>query len=440
MPSLTSFLHRHRRKFATAIGVAVTSYYAYRQVKLKFFEIGSQLSANLTSRENLRRRFEQNQQDASYTVAALLSSITDPIVCELPVEEVTDELQAKRGPHSQSSDAPSQSGGDDTNAETTSIASSSTITIIDVDTEAQQPKRTKKKLWNDLKIMAITRAVSLVYAIALLIFFTRLQLNMLGRQNYVKSVKAMTESYDHAADPDQRASEDQVIQNEVNRRFLTFSWWLLTRGWVRIVSNVREATETVFESVTPRTELGFDDLGGLIKRVRELVDAKNNNYVEILLPTNKEGEEFVLSNNPCSEQEFQSSSTKEQAIEPLLRALLDESTDLIESPNAKGVISGLVTQGFKLLLNSLQIKYFFLVYGGVQDEHDSRQKIVEFEEEKKVRLANILAGIVQQSHEMVVVNENANPYLSAMNCLPELRNFSAIVYSNFASDWKSMTD
>ncbi|KAK9313538.1 Peroxin-3 [Lipomyces starkeyi] len=439
MPFLTSFLHRHRRKFATAIGVAVTSYYAYRQVKLKFFEIGSQLSANLTSRENLRRRFEQNQQDAAFTVAALLSSMTDPIVCELPVEEVTDELQAKRGPLSQSSNAPSQAG-DDPNAETTSIASSSTITIIDVDTEAQQPKRTKKKLWNDLKIMAITRAVSLVYAIALLIFFTRLQLNMLGRQNYVKSVKAMTESCDHGTDLDQGASEDQVIQNEVNRRFLTFSWWLLTRGWVRIVSNVREATETVFESVTPRTELGFGDLGGLIKRVRELVDAKNKNYLEILLPTSKEGEEFVLSNNPCSEQEFQSSPIREQAIAPLLRALLDESTDLIESPNAKGVISGLVSEGFKLLLNSLQIKYFFLVSEGAQDDHDSRQKIVEFQEEKKVRLANILAGITQQSHEMVVVNENANPYLSAMNCLPELRNFSAIVYSNFASDWKSMTD
>ncbi|KAK9430049.1 Peroxin-3 [Lipomyces doorenjongii] len=428
-----SFLHRHRRKFATAIGVAVTSYYAYRQVKLKFFEIGSQLSANLTSRENLRRRFEKNQQDAVFTVAALLSSMTDPIVCELPVEEVTDELQSKRGPLSQSSNAPSQSG-DDTNAETTSIASSSTITIIDVDTESQQPKRTKKKLWNDLKIMAITRAVSLVYAIALLIFFTRLQLNMLGRQNYVKSVKAMTESYD------QGASEDQVMQNEVNRRFLTFSWWLLTRGWVRIVSNVREATEMVFESVTPRTELGFGDLGGRIKRVRELVDAKNKNYLEILLPTSKEGEDFVLSNNPCSEQEFQSSPIREQSIAPLLRALLDESTDLIESPNAKGVISGLVTEGLKLLLNSLQIKYFFLVYERAQDEHDSQQKVVEFEEEKKVRLANILAGITQQSHEMVVVNENANPYLSAMNCLPELTNFSAIVYSNFASDWKSMTD
>ncbi|KAK9248996.1 Peroxin-3 [Lipomyces tetrasporus] len=436
MPVLPSFLHRHRRKVATAIGVAAASYYIFRLVKSKFFEIGSQLSANLTSRENLRRRFEQNQQDATFTVAALLSSVTDPIISELPVEVITDELQAKRGPVSRSSNTPSQSG-DDVNTETTSIASS-TITIIDVDAETQQPKRTKKQLWNDLKIMAVTRAMSLIYAIALLIFFTRLQLNMLGRQNYVKSVKAMSEGGDREVALDQGTVEDQLIQNEVNRRYLTFSWWLLTRGWVKIVSNVREATETVFESVTPRTELGFDDLRSLIMRVRELVDFKNENYLEILLPTTKEGEEFVLLNNPCSEREFQATLTRELVMAPLLQALLDESKDLIESPNAKEVISGLVTEGFKLLLNSVQMKYFFIVYEGAQDEDQSQHNIIELEEQRKVRLASILAGITQQSHEMVAVNDRANAYLSAMNCLPELRNFSAIVYSNFAVDWRTM--
>ncbi|KAK9367644.1 Peroxin-3 [Lipomyces kononenkoae] len=436
MPFLPAYFHRHRRKLATAIGVAAVTYYIYRRVKLKFVELGSQYSTNLTNRENLRRRFEQNQQDAAFTVAALLSSMTDPIFNELPVEEVTDELQAKRGPLAQPSHSFTQSG--DT-ANIASIASSSSLTTVD-GAELQQPKRTKKKLWNELKIMAITRAIALIYAIALLIFFTRVQLNMLGRQNYVKSVEAMTEGEDVAPELDDGPSEDQVIQNEVNRRFLTFSWWLLTRGWMKIVSNVREATETVFESVTPRTELGFGDIETLLMRVRELADAKNENYLEILLPTSKEGEEFVISNNLGPSHEFHSTPVREEVMAPLLQALLEESKDLIESPNAKRVISCLVTEGFHFLLNSLQMKYFAIPYEGRQDEHDSQQNNIQFDEEKKVRLANILAGIIQQSQEMVVVSQMGNPYLSAMTCLSELRNFSAIVYSNIQVHWRSVTE
>ncbi|KAK9236857.1 Peroxin-3 [Lipomyces kononenkoae] len=437
MPFIPSYFHRHRRKLAAAIGVAAVAYYAYSRVKLKFFEVGSQFSTNLTNRENLRRRFEQNQQDAAFTVAALLSSMTDPILSGLPVEEVTDELQAKRGPLAQPSHGLGQSG-DAANLETTSILSSSTLTTAD-GAQLLQPTRTKKQLWNDLKIMAITRAVALIYAIALLIFFTRMQLNMLGRQNYIKSVKAMTEGGDLQDELHQGASEDQVMQNEVNRKFLTFSWWLLTQGRIKIVSNVREATERVFESLTPRTELGFGDLERLILRIRELVDAKNEDYLEILLPTTKDGEELVRSNNLSPLHEFHSSPIREQAMAPLLRALLEESKDLIESPNANRVISSLVSEGFQLLMKGLQTKYFPRTYESPQGEYD--QNNVQFEdEEKKVRLANILAGITQQSQEMVVVSQVANPYLSAMNCLSELTNFSAIVYSNIQANWRSTAE
>jgi peroxin-3 len=45
---------------------------------------------------SLRRRFEQNQTDCTFTVLALLPTATENILKALPVEELTNELQQKR--------------------------------------------------------------------------------------------------------------------------------------------------------------------------------------------------------------------------------------------------------------------------------------------------------------------------------------------------------
>jgi peroxin-3 len=45
---------------------------------------------------SLRRRFEQNQTDCTYTVLALLPTAAEDILEALPVEELTKELQKKR--------------------------------------------------------------------------------------------------------------------------------------------------------------------------------------------------------------------------------------------------------------------------------------------------------------------------------------------------------
>src|SRR6476620_1276334 len=50
----------------------------------------------LTTCSSLRRRFEQNQTDCTYTVLALLPTATENIIEALPVEELTKELQRKR--------------------------------------------------------------------------------------------------------------------------------------------------------------------------------------------------------------------------------------------------------------------------------------------------------------------------------------------------------
>lgn len=111
--------------------------------------------------DSLRRRFEQNQADCTFTVLALLPTAAENILDTLPVEELTQELQKKRA------ERLARMGGDMTGSE----ISSTTPSLVDdggrsVDSfihasqlaepttegEIPQSKKSKAQLWNEVKI------------------------------------------------------------------------------------------------------------------------------------------------------------------------------------------------------------------------------------------------------------------------------------------------
>jgi hypothetical protein len=125
---------------------------------------------------SLRRRFEQNQEDCTFTVLAILPTATENILEAIPVEQVLEQLQQQKaerlarsvGPSEIASSAP-PSVADDDGKSLTSFQSESYVHASQVaDTEAssssragaaeggeateQKPKKTKAQLWNEMKI------------------------------------------------------------------------------------------------------------------------------------------------------------------------------------------------------------------------------------------------------------------------------------------------
>ncbi|KAK9480357.1 Peroxin-3 [Lipomyces japonicus] len=422
MGGFPSFVHRHKRKITAIVGVAAASYYAFSYLKSKITEIQAQLAITRISREHLWRRFEQNQQDASFTAAALLSSLADPIFQELPVEQITHDLQSKRTNSTRPVELTQLLVSDDV-----SVASNSTLSVIDhsaADTETT--RLTKKELWNLLKVASVARVITLIYCTALLVFFTRLQLNLLGRRSYVEAVQSLGDEGNNL----EAFQDHDAVSTEVNRQFLTFSWWLLNKGWRNILHSVESSTKIVLERVTPRTELSLEDFNSLIHDIRKRIDDNHGNFLADLLPLIESDEKLVLESNTASVNEFKSSPEVEAQIKPLLVLLLDEAKDLIESPNASSVMRALIDEGFNLLLSNLQLQYYYTI----EAEHAVDDRISEVADTKTVKLASILAGITRQSHEIAISNERTNQYLLAMNGTPELAAFSAVIYSNF--EWK----
>ena len=59
---------------------------------------------------------------------------------------------------------------------------------------------------------------------------------------------------------------------EANRRYLTFSWWLLHRGWRQITDEVEAAVKVVFGPVDPREDVMSEKVSELTLEIRKRVE------------------------------------------------------------------------------------------------------------------------------------------------------------------------
>lgn len=118
----------------------------------------------------------------------------------------------------------------------------------------------------------------MLYTVSLLSLVTRIQLNLLGRRNYLSSVVALASH--SPQDPRismENRDDDNVEQAygtdfETNRKYLTFSWWLLHRGWREIMNTVETAVKDVFGPLNPREDISLERMSNLVLDVRRKVE------------------------------------------------------------------------------------------------------------------------------------------------------------------------
>lgn len=132
-------------------------------VTILFF-FASQLMFLSSCHGSLRRRFEQNQTDCTFTVLALLPTAAENILEALPVEELTNELQQKKAERLAKLNAGETTGSDlsssgvpsateDDGRSLSSFRSEGYVHTMESSSEAETQKpKSRAQLWNDLKI------------------------------------------------------------------------------------------------------------------------------------------------------------------------------------------------------------------------------------------------------------------------------------------------
>lgn len=308
---------------------------------------------------------------------------------------------------------------------------------------------------------AITRAYTLIYTLSLLTMLTRIQLNLLGRRSYLSSVVSLATGSAQATislenNDDDNAEQAYGSDFEVNRKYLTFSWWLLNRGWVDIMQRVEAAVREVFGDLSPRDTLTLETFSTLTSQVRRLVEGGSpgggragTQWLPFLLPP-PDMEELVLRESGVmdDDNDNDNSASRPQQQQPTLadgftsaaasatcaaslRRLLDETADLAESPSFAHVHAQLLDAAFSLLLRGKLAQGAFEASAPVT-AGDSSSPAHASTSSKAVLLPKVLSVLTRQAH--AIGNGMPNEYLREMEAVRDLEGFAAVVYS---SNWES---
>ncbi|KAJ8105573.1 hypothetical protein ONZ43_g7376 [Nemania bipapillata] len=470
------WFRRNRTPIAVGVGIVGAGYLATQYVLNKINDARERMSSDRIAKENLRRRFEQNQEDCTFTVLALLPTATTNILEAMNTENITLEIQqmkgASRSVRSGESSAAPPSVADTTMTEEEgkSIASLQSESGVHASQMAvppilstgevapdggqvlQKARKTKRQLWDDLTISSITRAFTLVYTLALLTMFTRIQLNLLGRRSYLSSVISLATGAAQSTISLENNDDDNPEQAygsdfETNRKYLTFSWWLLNRGWTDVMEIVETAVRDVFGHLSPRDLLSFDTFSQLTLEVRKKIERKSNSdrpgaqWLPFLLPPTPL-EDFVLKESgvlgdsamaTASQSSSPLVSSPASTITPALRRLLDETSDLVESPAFCHVLGLLLDAGFSVLLNKKLLAGAFgpsIPVTGPTGE--PLEQAATNPTSRAILLPKILSVLTRQAH--VIGNGMPNEYLQEMEHVQDLEAFAAVVYS---SNWEN---
>lgn len=325
---------------------------------------------------------------------------------------------------------------------------------------------------------------------------TRVQLNLLGRRSYLSSVVSLATGSNSATISLENNDDDNSAQAygddfEVNRKYLTFSWWLLNKGWLDVAQRVEAAVRQVFGQTSPRDQLSLETFAAMTSQVRRLVEGSaafsdpaapgattatigggaTTKWLAFLLPP-PDMEEYVLresgilddsaasATRPQNEGEGESPPNAQQQ-EPSsptstasLRRLLDETSDLIEAPAFTHVLTQLLDAGFGKLLDTKLAQGAFdlpppqpsepaaapttppphtIDASGVAivgpEQLRQRQRA-----DNKVLVPKCLSVLTRQAHAIGAGAPSPNEYLQAMEAVRDLEGFAALVYS---SNWEN---
>ncbi|PUU80535.1 Peroxin-3 [Tuber borchii] len=456
-----NFFRRNRKNFAIGVGLAGAGYLVTNYVLSKLSDARERISSDRIARENLRRRFEQNQEDCTFTVQALLPTATQLILEELPVEKLTQELQQKKAARIAKSGAPAGAaipadaaseastaittpGGKDDDAQSVQSFASESYVMAQREGEEKPAKKSRVKLWDEIKISSLSRSFTLLYTLTLLSLLTRVQLNLLGRKNYLSSVVTLSA---RDGEPTIRLEDHETrgygTDMATNQQYLTFSWWLLNQGWRRLLQKVDQAVREVSASWTARDTISLGQMKQLILETRKIIEAEGESrptsiWLPYLLPPRSD-EAIVLAESGIA-------ATPEgedlDIVSSSLRRLLDETSDLIDSPNSSAVMRKMLDAGFDFLLEKLADGAFkqkaMALPAAISaesritpihdDDDDGEEKALMEGDSATTKFASVLAVLARQGH--LIGNGVPNEYLQVIEQQKELEAFSALVYSS----------
>lgn len=347
------------------------------------------------------------------------------------------------------------------------------------------PAKSKIQLWNEIKIFSFTRLLTSIYVLSLLTLQTHVQLALLGRAHYVQSLidalpprsspssnssqsNVKGEGRDLGVNPAVPSDEDleaalyqakelpipreeDRVNEDVERKYLTFSWWLLHEGWKGVRERVQEKVEEVVGPMVLKTPVVYGELSALLGEIRKRVETETDgsrfDFSAALHPPTLADEIHTLEAGGGFAAPAPSSPSSSSAMTPNsiisrpLRSLLNETSDFLLSPDGSLVLTLTLDRLYSLSVSKLEPAFSTPVASSTSALGDGARG-ARFEDvtEKQTKLASLLPVLTKLSagglegQDGILRGGHGNEYIEAIDDIRELREFVAIVYASYDRD------
>ncbi|XP_005815436.1 peroxisomal biogenesis factor 3 isoform X2 [Xiphophorus maculatus] len=373
--SVWNFIKRHKKKFiftgAVVGGVYLLGKYAQKKIK----EVQEKEASEYIAQARRQFHFESNQRTCNMTVLSMLPPLREAIVTQLNSESLTVMLKTKPA--------------------------------------------NKLEIWEDLKIISFTRTVVAVYSTCMLVVLLRVQLNIIGGYLYLDNSVGKSAA-SPLTPPDVQQQYLSSIQHllgdgrEYPPRSLSFVCPLIhpcvSPGLTELISRVKTAVQSSLGGVSLKQSLSLLELEQQLIWIRAEVDSGRPLSSYMLAD-----DEDVLADQACGLTENDLVTIR----------LLNETRDMLDSPDLSKVLSACLNRGFSRLLDNLAEFFRLPVSDSAPNcAPDSLSAV-------SLPLAKIIPIINGQINS--VCSETPSHFVQDLLLNDQVKEFAAIVYETFST-------
>uniref|UniRef100_A0A4W5JN71 Peroxisomal biogenesis factor 3 n=1 Tax=Hucho hucho TaxID=62062 RepID=A0A4W5JN71_9TELE len=264
----------------------------------------------------------------------------------------------------------------------------------------------KLDIWEDLKIISFTRSVVAVYSTCMLVVLLRVQLNIIGGYLYLDNSVS-------------KSGMMPLAPPDVQQQYLSSIQHLLGDGLSEMITAVKKAVQNTLGGVSLKQSLSLQELELHLNQIRAQVEEGDGGSTHrplswYMMPD----EENTLAAQACGLTENDVTTIK----------LLNETRDMLESPDFGTVLNTCLNRGFNRFLDNMA--EFFQPPPGAQGDStpittpDSLSHV-------SLPVAKIIPIVNGQIHS--ICSEIPSHFVQDLLMIDQLKEFAANVYETFST-------
>ncbi|XP_050070246.1 peroxisomal biogenesis factor 3 [Anopheles maculipalpis] len=287
LSSIKDFLHRHRRKFITTGVVIGGSVFLLKWLQYKLRELQEKQAKEIGEKLKRMQHYECTDRTCNQTTLGLVQVLSERVHQSLNTDDIL--LKLRNNPAN------------------------------------------KLELWEELRIVAFTRLVTLVYGASLLAVTLRVQINILGGYLY----KATVDEGQQIS-----AQQQQTISKQVQTAYLSLIQHFMRDGLKRLIDIIRKNVTVVMQRYSLKHQLTLADTETLLWSIEMALNSEKENPIDAIATYTLPNPDATLA-----------------SVDGVFSQMFQETLDVLESVESTQVGLTNVSIGFSKIMDQLANYY-----------------------------------------------------------------------------------